>query len=664
MAVPSAVRHFYEFGDFRLDADKHRLLCDGEVVPLPPKAIEALIVLVQHPGKLLEREALMQAVWADTHVEDANLTVAISHLRKGLAQNGETTEYIETIPRVGYRFVLDVRTVEERPAPLIVEKYTLTQTVIEEETVADEKGEDRPAIKAVALPRQLAAKSLSAHSPMASSWKIGLVAALAVVVLTASALVLYRYLTTPKVEVGTEPVSSVAVLPLKNLTGDPNDEYLIDGLTEGLISALSRIEGLKVISNRSVFAFKGKEIDPREVGKRLGVMSVLEGSLQKSKDSARVSVRLVSTEDGRVLWAGDSADHSFGDMFAIQDELTRNVTSNMRVKLSGEGARQIAKRYTDNPAAYQLYLKGRYFWNKRTEEGLKKAIEYFQRAIDRDGNYALAYAGLADCYALLTYHSQIPLEESHLRARAAAMKALEIDDTIAEAHASLGFIEATYDWDLSTSEGEYKRAIELNPNYATAHHWYAFCLLIFKRYEEGILEMKRAQEIDPLSVVIQADLGWAFYFAREYDQAIEQHLRAIDMDPSFAPAHQQLGLVYQQKGESAEAIKELQTAIGLCGDGSDASHAMGVLGCVYGLSGKRDEAQRVLALLKRMPKKDYYSIASIYSGLGDRDQAFEWLEREYKERDPLMLDLTVNPCWDGLRSDPRYGDLLRRMRLG
>jgi TolB-like protein/DNA-binding winged helix-turn-helix (wHTH) protein/Tfp pilus assembly protein PilF len=652
-------KHFFEFGAFRLDLQAHRLIRDGASVLLPPKAMEALLVLLRHGGELMKREELMQAVWGDTFVEDANLTVAISQLRKALGQNGETAEYIETIPRVGYRFVAEVRETYEEPRPLIIEKHTQSRTVIEEEVVSDHKDER------VAIPVTLPSQSVSIRSVNLGSRTMKLLVALGVVILTASALVAYRELKSrsdPGVESGT--IRSVAVLPLKNLTGDPENEYLSDGLTEGLINDLARIEGLKVISRGSVFGLKGKDIDPRDAGKQLGVTTVLEGSVVKSKDLARVALRLVSAEDGRVLWSGDSAEHSLGDVFAFQDELARSVSNSLRPKLGRKEAIQIAKHYTDNQEAYQLYLKGRYFWNKRTAPDLDRAIHYLEQAINLDPGYALAYSGLADSYALLSYFSNRPFEETFPKARAAAEKALEIDNSLAEPHATLGLVIPSLDWDWARGEAEFKRALELNPNYATAHHWYGWYLINVGRQGESVREMERALELDPFSIEINVDLGAVLTYAHRPDEAIKRFQMALEMDQNFIEAHWGLGLAYQRKGEHERAIIELEKARDLSeGRRPD---ILAELGRSYALTGNKSKALAVITRLKALPKEtniSSYHLAKVYLGLGEKDKALTALEAAFQARSSQVIGLKCEPAFDELRGEPRFQKILASVGL-
>jgi TolB-like protein/serine/threonine protein kinase/tetratricopeptide (TPR) repeat protein len=459
-----------------------------------------------------------------------------------------------------------------------------------------------------------------------------------------------------------EAIRSVAVLPLKNLTDNPENEYLTDGLTESLISSLSKTEGLKVISRGSVFAFKGKEIDPREVGRQLGVMTIVEGSLLKSDGAARVSMKLLSTMDGRVLWSGDSFGHSLNNIFALENELVRSVAAAIRPNLGSEEESRMTKRYTESAEAYQLCLKGRYFWNERTAEDIKKAIHYFNYALEKDPNYALAYAGLADSYALINYYDGSAPSESFPKAREAAEKALKIDDTLAEAHASLGYIKRAYDWDWAGASREFKRAIELNPNYATAHFWYGEHLTYLGRFDEGIAEIRSAEELDPLSPIISGSVGWALHMARQPDPAIEQLRKTLPMDPDFAMTHFYLGMAYEGKQMYPEAIAEYRKSEEISPEGP----GIVGLGHAYAISGKRDDARKVLDELIHRAERNQArptTVAIVYAGLNDNDHAFEWMEKAYDQRAEGVVYLKAQPYFDNLLSDPRRAAFLRRIGL-
>ena len=489
-----------------------------------------------------------------------------------------------------------------------------------------------------------------------------LVAGIAAFVLALGVVGLVAYLRTRNTEVAIE---SIAVLPFVNQNLDPDSEYLSDGLTESIINSLTQLPNLKVIARSSVFRYKGKETDPMAVGKELGVRAVLTGRILQRGDNLMISTELLDVGDNKQLW-GEQYSEKVSDLLAVQREIAKEITGNLRLKLSGQEQSRVTKHYTENPEAYQLYLKGRFYWNKRTEEGVEKGIEYFQQAVEKDPKYALAYTGIADSYSLLTMAIDVgSLSPSQAipKARAAAMKALELDDTLAEAHTSLAFIKLNYDWDWSAAETEFRRGIELNPNSANAHHWYSHYLMAMGRTNESLAESKRALELDQLSLIMNTHLGWHYFMAHQFDLAIEQLRKTIEMDPNYGLAHWYLGLAYEQSAMYAQAAAELQTAKDLLKKnvGIEAG-----IGRVDALSGKRAEAEKVIDELKDLSKHVYvssYHVASIYASLGDKERAFEWLENAYKERSDSLVYLKVDPKMDSLRSDPRFTDLVRRVGL-
>jgi len=481
-------------------------------------------------------------------------------------------------------------------------------------------------------------------------------------VLASGVVGLVAYLHARNTEVAIE---SIAVLPFANQNHDPDSEYLSDGLTESIINSLTQLPNLKVIARSSVFRYKGKETDPMAIGNELGVRTVLTGRILQRGDNLMISTELLDVRDNKQLW-GEQYSEKISDLLSVQREIAKEITGNLRLKLSGAEQNRVAKHYTENPEAYQLYLKGRFYWNKRTEEGVEKGIEYFQQAVEKDPKYALAYTGLADSYSLLTMAidvGSLSPTQAIPKARAAAMKALELDDTLAEAHTSLAFIKLNYDWDWSASEKEFKRAIELDPNSASAHHWYSHYLMAMGRIDESLAESKRALELDQFSLIINTHLGWHYIYAHQYDLAIEQLRKTIDMDPNYGMAHWYLGLAYEQSPMYAQAGAEIRTAKDLL------KNNVGVeagIGRVDALSGKRAEAQKVIDELKDMSKQIYvssYHVASIYASLGDKERAFEWLENAYKERSDSLVYLKVDPKVDSLRSDPRFTNLVRRVGL-
>jgi serine/threonine protein kinase/TolB-like protein/Tfp pilus assembly protein PilF len=462
---------------------------------------------------------------------------------------------------------------------------------------------------------------------------------------------------------GGETIDSMVVLPFVNAGGDPNAEYLSDGITESLINSLSQLPHLKVMSRDSAFMFKGKDTDAQIVGRQLGVRAVFKGRVMQRGDSLDISAELIDARDDSHIW-GQQYSRKAADIFALQGELAKDMTLMLRMRLTGEDEKRMAKSYTANPEAYEDYLKGRYWWNKTTEEGMHAGIEYFQQAIEKDPSYALAYAGLADSYNFLALFGFVPPKEGYPKAKEAALKALEIDDTLAEAHTSLAFIKTMYDWDWAGGEREFQRAVQLNPSYAPAHMWYgAMALRKTGRHEEAIAEQKRALELDPLSLLTNMALGAEFLSARQNDQAIEQERKTLEMDPNFITARLFLGYAYLQKSMYREGTAEFEKALAISPGNAV---LLSGLGQVYALAGRRAQAQKVLEQLSELSKQKYipsWSSAPIYAALGDKDKAFEWLGKSYAERSIGTTDVKVSPIYDSLRSDPRWADLLRRMNL-
>ena len=454
-------------------------------------------------------------------------------------------------------------------------------------------------------------------------------------------------------------IGSIAVLPFVNTSADPNTEYLSDGITDSLINSLSQLPGLRVMSRNSVFRYKGREIDAQAAGRELQVQAVLTGRVVQRGDTLSITAELVDTQDSSHIW-GEQYNRKLTDIITVQEDIAREISERLRLRLSGEQKKRVTKRYTENTEAYQAYLKGRYFWNKRTGETLRKGVEHFQQAIEKDPGYALAFAGLADSYILLGVYNVIPPNEAYPLAKAAAMKALEMDETLAEAHVSLASVMGDFDWDRPRAVREYTRAIELNPNYATAHQWYAELLSQMGRHEEAITQIKQARELDPLSLIINSVEGWLYYLARQPDQAIEQCRKVTEMDPNFSVVHVYLGRALALKGDYEQAITELQKALQLDED----SWTLASLGHTYAIAGKREEALRLLNRLKELSTRRHvspYHIAAIHAGLNEKEQAFEWLEKAYQQREQSLIFLKVDPLMDNLRSDSRYADLLRRV---
>jgi len=459
-----------------------------------------------------------------------------------------------------------------------------------------------------------------------------------------------------------EAIDSIAVLPLDNLSGNPEQEYFADGMTEALIRELTKIKALqRVISRTSVMRYKETDKSLPEIASELNVDVVVEGSVLLVGERVRITTQLIEARTDRPMWT-DSYERDLRDILTLQRELARAIAKEIKIAVTPEEQVRLAMANPVNPEAHQLYLKGRYLWNKRTGEDLKKALVYFERAIEKDPNYALAYTGLADTYLVLpSYHAFLPTK-TYSKGKEAALKALEIDDTLAEAHTSLANAMKFY-FDWKSAEKEFKRAIELSPNYATAHHWYAYDLMLMDRHDEAIEEINLAQELDPHSLIINANMGYVLYNARRYYQAIEYYMNALEMDPNFWVLHQYLGRAYVQKGKYEEAIAEFQEAITLSGR---LQENMGDLGYCYAVSGRKAEAMKVVSELKEQSKQKYvspYHIALIYVGLGQKNQAFEWLNKAIEEPDLFLVHLKVDPRFDSLRSDPRFTTLLKKMGL-
>jgi serine/threonine-protein kinase len=468
------------------------------------------------------------------------------------------------------------------------------------------------------------------------------------------AVAAFAYLSrTPKAR----PIDSIAVLPFENLSSDPNTEYLSEGLTESLINNLSQSHNLKVMSRNSVFKYKGKGANAKTVGRELGVHGVLTGRIAQRGENISISIDLIDARDDTQVW-GEQYNRRMSELPTLQEEIARQVSEKLQHRLSGEDEKRVTRRYTDNAEAYQLFLKGRFYWNKRTEDGLNKGIPFFNEAIEKDPSYALAYAGLADCYALLYEYSAAPSKDIYPKAKAAALRALAIDDSLAEAHTSLA-AAYEYEWNWAEAQKQYEKAIELNSNYETAHHWYSAYLISRGRFNEAIGEAERARDLDPLSLIINTAVGRALNSARRHDEAIEQLRKTLDMDPNFAEARFQLALAYEGKRAYDEAIREFEKFIELSGDKS-----MKVwIGRVYAESGRKNQALKILAENEQGSNPSPYAIATLYAALGEKDRAFEQLEKVYDQRSYYVVFLNPDTALDSLRVDPRFTDLLRRIGL-
>jgi TolB-like protein/DNA-binding winged helix-turn-helix (wHTH) protein/Flp pilus assembly protein TadD len=626
------------FGVFEADLRLGELTKHGKRLPLQGQPFRLLAMLLARPGQLVTREELRATIWPHTIVDfDHGLNKAVSKVRDALGDSAESPRFIETVARRGYRFLADVALVPDGAQ----------QTATAHPPVGADAGP---------LVRPEAGTS-SPRSPRVPRWMLVGVG-LALVLAGAASWIFYTSKTS-----SSPTIRSLAVLPLKNLSGDASQDYFSDGMTEELITQLGQISALRVISSTSVMLYKGVDKPLVDIARELSVQAVVEGSVLRSGDRVRITAQLIRVPADEQMWA-QSYEGELRDTLALQSKVAQDIAEQIRATLSRRQQAALQKPRTVSPDAYEDYLKGRYFWNKRTGDGLKKAIDYFSRAVEADPNYAEAYSGLADSYALAGdwLYEVLPPQEAFRQARAAATRALALDDTLGAAHTSLAFALDLYAWDWAAAEKEYQRAIELSPGYATAHHWYAWHLLVMGRNSEGIFEMRRAESLDPLSLIISADLAEALCIAHLYDESVRQSKRTLDMDPNFAVAHYQLGQALAQKHLYGEAIAEFQRAIELSGhSGAFDSN----LAYVYALSGRKVEAEKILEALEAGPGKNPSidaNIALVYVGLGDHDQAMNWLSKAYDARfNPSIL---LRPAFDPLRSDVRFKDLWRRVGLG
>jgi TolB-like protein/Tfp pilus assembly protein PilF len=575
-----------------------------------------------------------------------------------LALEDESQRYVKTVPRRGYIFIGQVsQTGSATGVPVYRDQVEGIRVVIEEDEQGFETEEQR--VMAHARHPSVADSRYSIWRQWHSSpTLLGISVVVVGLVVALCYLLIVRR---PKPPVAVMP-KSIAVLPFKPLVPDGRDESLEMGMADTLITRLSNLRQIVVRPISAVRGYTRLDQDPVEAGKAQRVDAVLDGSLQRAGDRIRVTVRLVSVPDGTPLWA-DRFDEKVADIFAVQDSISEKVAETLALKLSPGEKNQLARRYTENPEAYQLYLRGRYYWSRRTEEGMKKAIEHFQQAISLDPRYALAHVGVGDCYAWLALGS-IPPMEAVPRAKAAATRALEIDDQLAEVHPIFAWTLFTYDWDWFGAEKEFKRAIELNPNYATAHLWYWAYLERMGRFDEAQREMQKTLELDPISLANNSYVGRSLYYAGQYDQAIAQYQSTLEMDPNFPLAQTLLGLAYVQQSRFKEAIDLGEKQSTFAGGTADGAACVGY---AYARSGNTLGARKVLEHLADQSQLRYVSPLSsaiVYLGLGDKDHAFDWLEKAYAMHNPDITTLKVDPIFKSVRSDPRFSDLLRRIGLG
>ncbi len=628
------------FGVFEVDLRSGELRKHGLRVRLQEQPFQVLVMLLEHSGEVVTRDELQKRLWpADTFVDfDHGLNKTINKIREALGDSAENPRFVETVARRGYRFLAEVKLADASP-------------------VRSSEVATRPEPAAEARDRQdLAGKlAMPKHFLSSLAWKTSVF----VLLLVMTSLVTW------KLHSWSRPspiIRSLAVLPFESLSSDASQDYFTDGMTDELISDLGQISALRVISRTSVMAYKHARKPLPQIARELNVDAVVEGTVLRSGDQVRITAQLIEASADKHLWS-QSYEGELRDTLAVQNKVARAIADQIRISLNPQEQAALKSVKVVNPEAYVSYLKGRYFWNKRTADSLKVALAYFNQAIEEDPKYAQAYSGLADTYALLgdwQYAVMTP-KEALPKAKAAAIKALELDSALGEAHNSLAFCLDGFDWDLDSAGKEFLRATELNPGYATAHHWYAWHLALLHRYDEALAEMRKAESLDPLSLIINADLAELLALAHSYDESIQQSRKTIEMDPNFGLAHNHLGQAYLQKHMNDEAVAELQKAVQLSG-GSPTCIAN--LARAYVASGRRSEAENLLSDLKKRSNPSHSlasEIAVIYVALGDTGQAITWLKKGYEERfNPGVL---LRPGFDPLRSDAHFQDIVRRIGL-
>jgi TolB-like protein/DNA-binding winged helix-turn-helix (wHTH) protein/Tfp pilus assembly protein PilF len=604
----------YEFGPFRLDSGGRLLFRHGKRITLTPKAVEVLAVLLEAKGNLVEKDELLHKIWADATVEEGTLTYHVSVLRRALGERSGAQQFIETIPKRGYRFVAPVQVV----------------------TDGAEIDQSSPPSRQ--------------PKPSHAGWWWAAAAVAAALVVLGVVLLRTRAPSPPPT------TTRLLVLPVENLSGDPEHDYVGDGLTEELIVQLSTLDAthLSVIARTSAMSYRKSNKTVEQIGQEMRVDYVLESSLRQSGDRLRITAQLVRTQDQSHVWAA-SYDRTPKDILSFEDEVASAIAMQIHANLAGK-----PQAHPPRPEAYLPYLEGRYYWNKRTRESLERAMVHLRQAISLDPNYARAYSALADCYMSLGLLGNGP--EMFAQAKSAALTALSLDDSLAEAHTSLAYLKFWQEWDWAGAESEFKKAIALNPDYATAHQWYAEYLRLMGRFDESIAENNKALELDPLSPIINMDAGLPYYFQRRYDKAKEHFQKAIDLDPNFALAYVDLAWVYQQTGEREKAVAVLEKAARL----DETNAVLSILAEAYADAGRIDDAHRILRELDQRSRNSYVSpflLAGVYLSLGDKNRALDLYDKAYQAHDWGLVWLNVGLKFDPIRSDPRFVALLRRMNF-
>lgn len=638
----------FRFGDFALDIRDHSLKQSDQMIYLRPKAFETLAFLVKHHGRLVTKDELLQRLWADVVVTEGTLTHCIEEIRHAIGDDAHHPKFIQTVPSVGYRFIADVRDLPEGlPEEEVVEEEEYTTVKVRFRD--DEETDVRPGDHFKELSARLS-------SPGRSKLTTILIAASGILLLLAVALIY-------NIQVGRSgTISSLAVLPFEDLSRDPEQDYFTDGLTDALIAEIARIGRFRVISRTSAMQYKNSRKSISTIAEELHVDAVIEGSVFRSGQRIRITVALIAAGGERRLW-GETYERDERDMVTLLRVMARTLAREIPVELTPAEQARLSSGASVDPAAYELYLKGRYHWNKRTEVGFRKGIDCFERALTKDPYYAPAYIGLADCYNMLGDYDVVEPKLAFPKARAAALQALAIDNSLAEAHASLGYSAMRFDWNWPEAEREFELAIASNSNYSNAHHWYGLYLAMRGRFGEAKEEMRKALTLDPLSLIITANLAWVHYFAREYDQAITVCQEALQLDSSFVSARIKLGWAYEGKQLYPEARAEFRKGMDYIGEDPP---LLLFLAHAYAGEGARSDAIALIQQVTKPSSPHYlssYHVAAVYAGLGDHERSLGWLKRAYEERSSWLPWLNVDPKFDGLRGEPQFVALLDSLGL-
>ena len=651
MAFSPANHNAYEFGDFRILPAERVLIRQGKLVPVTPKVFDLLLLLVQNHGEVVEKERLMNEIWPDTFVEEGNLSQNISILRKYLGKTMSGGQYIQTIPRRGYRFVGDVKI--DAADEVMIEERSRAQIVIDR---IDGGYLSEGPTKAAHIP-------IDKPAPRWNPVKVFVIGATLCVFLVAGVIwTLGRKGGREAGATAAPPIKTIAVLPFKPLSNDTREQYLELGIADALITRLSSIKQIVVRPTSSVRKFVGTDYDPIAAGRELKSDAVIEGSIQRLDDRVRINVQLIRIGDGSVLW-GYHCEDLCTDLFTAQDSISENVARSLTLTLSDVEGEALGKRYTTSPDALRAYLNARYYYGKRTKEAANKTVDYLQNAVTLDPQYALAYASLSEAYASLAFLHVATAREAMPKAKEAADHALRLDPTLAQAHSAAAFIKLTYDWDWAGSEREFQKALSLNPNDSAVHDEYATLLEVLGRTDEAIVEVNKARELDPLSLLISRNTGRAYYFARRYDRAIQIWQETAEMDRSFPAVNNWLTWVYEAAGDYTQAIESHLKQEAL--EGMNVASIQS-LRQSYDSGGWKTYWQRDLELHQerlKEPLSDRYEVIQLYRRLDRADDAFKWLNKACDERSIWLIWLKVDPAIDGLRSDPRFAELMERVGL-